>query len=158
MRLNIKQRFRRINSNSSKALSGTQIDSAKHSQAEGFLAMTASVPRQKQHPPAGFLYARGLLCCGNGNRKKAACPSEPPRGLSLRRYRPALPSAVRMKKDARPRWNRPRPRHHPQVCRSYRLSETGGTANAGSKRNGCGFARAFTALTSRNHLENRRLL
>jgi len=29
--------------------------------------------------------------------KKPACPSEPPRGLSLRRYRPALPSAVRMK-------------------------------------------------------------
>ena len=35
-------------------------------------------------------------------------PSEPPRGLSLRRYRPAIPSACAVKMDARPRWNRPR--------------------------------------------------
>ncbi|MGB8467110.1 MAG: hypothetical protein WCE49_19345 [Terrimicrobiaceae bacterium] len=52
--------------------------------------------RSNTHRPDSY----GLADCfaaETETQKKSACPSEPPRGLSLRRYRPALPGAVRMK-------------------------------------------------------------
>ena len=53
--------------------------------------------RSNTHRPNSFMLA-DCFAAETETGKKPACPGEPPRGLSLRRYRPALPSAVRMKK------------------------------------------------------------
>jgi protein ImuB len=50
--------------------------------------------RSNTHRPDSYRLAD---CFEMETGKKPACSSEPRRGLSLRRYRPALPSAVRMK-------------------------------------------------------------
>jgi protein ImuB len=52
--------------------------------------------RSNTYRPDSFMLA-DCFAAETETGKKPACPSEPPRGLSLRRYRPALPSIVRMK-------------------------------------------------------------
>ncbi|HEY5707745.1 MAG TPA: hypothetical protein VIS96_19455 [Terrimicrobiaceae bacterium] len=53
--------------------------------------------RSNTHRPDSYMLAN-CFAAETETGKKPACPSEPPRGLSLRRYRPPLPSAVRMKR------------------------------------------------------------
>ena len=56
--------------------------------------------RSDTHRPDSYRLAE-CFAAKMDTGKKPACPSEPPRGLFLRRYRPALPSAVHIK-DGRP--------------------------------------------------------
>ena len=52
--------------------------------------------RSNTHRPDSYTLA-DCFAAETETGKKTVCPCEPPRGLFLRRYRPALPSAVRMK-------------------------------------------------------------
>ena len=94
--------------------------------------------RQKQHPPAGFLCAGGLLCRGNGNRKRACMCHR----TATRTFLATISSCS---PELRPheKWTPGLDgivggvRHRSQLRRSLiGFPETGGTANAGSKRNG----------------------